>query len=78
MEQTQTWYSKNKLIIIVIVVLGIFALYAWKTDLTFASYFNGQNVEPYAPDVYKPPVVPPTVKTLDESTWRRQFENDRK
>jgi hypothetical protein len=45
MEQTQTWYSKNKLIIIVIVVLGIFALYAWKTDLTFASYFNVQNVE---------------------------------
>ena len=78
MNQTQTWFGKNKLVLILIVSLGLFGLYAWKTNLTFAPYFNKQNPAPYAPGDKDPPVVKPLLKTADEASWRKQFEDDRK
>lgn len=73
MEQTRTWFDKNKFVIVLILGLGLFGLYAWKTNLTFAPYFDKQNPAPYVPDINNP--LP--VKT-NEVEWRRQFENDRK
>lgn len=78
MEQAQTWFSKNKFVLILIVALGLFGLYAWKTNLTFSNFFNKQNPAPYAPDGKDPSVVTPPVKTADEANWRKQFEDDRK
>ncbi len=67
MEQTQTWFNKNKLIVIVTVLLGLFGIYAWKNNLTIAPYIHKQNPEP---NIKNDPVT--------EANWREQFENDRK
>lgn len=76
--QIQTWFSKNKFVLLLIVGLGLFGLYAWKTNLSFVPYINKQNPAPYTPDTKDPPVVNPPVKTADEAAWRKQFEDDRK
>lgn len=68
------WFSKNKIVIVLALALGGFAFYAWKTDLSFAKFFNKDTqVAPVGP---QPPPVGP--KTADEGDWRRDFENDRK
>lgn len=76
----QSWLSKNKFILVLVVALGAFAVYAWKTDLSFNKYFN-KDAAPgqYVPGQQEPPkpgVLPP-VKVAGEADWRKQFEKDR-
>ena len=73
------WISRNKVVLVLVVVVGLFAVYAWKTGFTFNKAFQPA---PAPKDTSRPPVtVPqpgPPVRTAEETAWRQQFENDRK
>lgn len=75
MEQNQICFNKNILVIAVIIVLGAFGFYAWKTNLTLAPYLNNQTSKTDGSDT-KDVNTPPL--TTDEASWRKQFEEDRK
>ena len=75
MEQNQVCFNKNILVMVLIVALGGFGFYAWKTNLTLAPYINNQITKIDGSDT-KDVVGPPL--TADEASWRKQFEEERK
>lgn len=77
--------QKNKMLLLLAVVLGGFLLFAWKTDFSLVKYINSG----YVPGQQQPPQQPPNAKPdpyipgqqaqpkTSESGWRRQFEEER-
>jgi hypothetical protein len=76
--------KKNAALVVLILGLGGFLLYAWKTDFSFVKYFQkpytpGQQEPPRPLNAQSQPYIPgtnPQPKT-GEGEWRRSFEEER-
>ena len=69
--------AKNKFVLILVVVMGLFLIFSIKTDFSFMKYFKNQ----YIPGQQSPNIQPPSIqqppKPVGESEWRRTFERER-
>ena len=83
------WFKKNKVLLIVAVVLAGFLGYAWKNDFSFSRIIKDRNYTPgqVQPPPQQPPQTPPPTQPdqpwtppapkVSEQQWRSQFERER-